>query len=94
MRFDQAANGYVVQHENYSIYPHVVPFNHLGVGLGERDATDPLILLLQSNGQNASPFLSRQAPIPPPIQVPAAMAATPGFGFQTPAFGADPVEQN
>jgi hypothetical protein len=95
IRFDQAANGYIVQLEDYSEYPHPVPLNYLGVGLGERDATDPLILLLQSKGQNVAPFLSRQAPVPPPIQVTAAMAATPGFGFQTPlpGFGADPAEQ-
>jgi hypothetical protein len=44
-----------------------------------------------------TPFLARgaPAPAPPPIQVPPAMASTPGINLQTPmpAFGVDPVEQ-
>lgn len=96
VRQDQNRTGYIVQHEDYSEYPFPVPFNYLGVGLGEREPTDPLILLLQQKGQDVAPFLIRQAPAPTPLQVPAAMARTPGVGFQSPLpmLGADPIEQN
>lgn len=99
MLFDQTTDSFTVQHEDYSQYPHPVPLNCLGVGIGERDLTDPLILLLQSKGQNVAPFLTTPAAqAPPPLQVPQPpqnMARTLGFGLQTPMpmFGADPAEQ-
>jgi hypothetical protein len=93
VRFDQlSSNWYLVQQEDYNEYPHPIPFNYLGVGLAERGASDPLIQLLKAKGQDVTPFLSRPAPAAAPIRVLAAMAATPGCGFQTPLpdFGADP----
>lgn len=97
LRWCWPVSDFIVQHEDYSEFPQPVPFNYLGVGLGEREADDSLILLLQEKGLNVAPFISRPAPapVPPPIQVPQAMAHTPGIGLQTPlpGFGTDPVEQ-
>jgi hypothetical protein len=95
-RLDQIGQAYIVQLEDWSEDPNPILFQHLGVGLRERESHEPLIRMLQANGQDVSPFLIRPAPalVPPPIKVPPVMAHTPGFGFQTPIPGlADPAEQ-
>jgi hypothetical protein len=68
------------------------------VGIRKRDEDDPLILMMQAEGQNVTPFLKRPtlAPAPTPLQVPAAAAQTPMAGLPTPLPGleVDPAEQN
>jgi hypothetical protein len=94
---DNTGNGFYVQLEDYSEYPHPVPFNYLGIEIREREADDPLILLLLSKGQNVTPFLStRAATAPALLRVPPAMAQTPRAGLQTPlpGLGVDLSEQN
>jgi hypothetical protein len=96
-RLDHTGNSFYVQLEGYSKYLHPVPFNYLRMRIREREADDPLILLLQSKGQDVTPFLrARAAPAPAPLRVPPAMAPTPMAGLQTPlpGLGVDPSKQN
>jgi hypothetical protein len=71
---DNTGNAFYVQLEDHSEYPFPVPFDYLEIGIGEREADDPLILLLQAQGQNVTPFLSRPASAPAPLKVPPAVA--------------------
>lgn len=52
VRLDATEQAFYVQHEDYSEFPHPVPFGYLGIGLREREPDDPMILLLQAEGQN------------------------------------------
>jgi hypothetical protein len=94
VRLDATGQAFHVQHEDYSEFPHPVPFGYLGIGLRERDPDDPLILLLQAEGQNVTPFL-KAASAPTPLRVPVGPAQTPmaGFASPLPGLGVDPAEQ-
>jgi hypothetical protein len=51
VRLDQTGQAYIVQLEDWSEDPNPVLFQHLGVGLGEREPHEPLIRMLRLMGK-------------------------------------------
>lgn len=92
---DETGKAYWVQDEFYRDGPFPVPLEQLSIGIGERDPTDPLIVLLKKKGMDVSPFL-KPVVQPTPLNIPAAPVNTPGAAFVTPmpTFGPEvPAEQ-